>query len=495
MKQKAKFLERFRPHFGEVLFHDFTNDDFVSPKTITFFELIKPQVDKYFSGKKFRFLEVAPNKNFIAYKIMEAYDADGCLFDMSLQALLAGKKIAAKNGLDFDLKLSQGDFRNLPYENAEFDFVYMSGAIHHSFSPEKVAKEIARVTKPGGYFMLINEPVARSMSTYTYQGTRHGDGDKEEKFESKLEEAGIKGFVSYPIVGGRAESLFGMTENWSIPLQAYEELSKDYFELCQTTFLPNELSKIEQFIFESIDDEFEIIWKAVRSEYRRVKAEFDNHDTDRMNAFGFALPSEEALRSRLLQSFIESNQHKFVNCPPEKLKLFLFGGRIHCMYKRNSTQSSSELIDENSAGALSSDDYYCDLTKNNLPKLQQEEFLEECFSRDEWDLVLDGDNYSYINKSHSFSINLRENWKDVILCFRVYTIGIEEPYDVKLFNGTDLISSHNVIRNESWGDVIYCQSLNDKIEIVIEGFNGENVAGHLRLGSLKLYSIEDKTKV
>ena len=46
----------------------------------------------------------------------------------------------------------KADMRQLPFENGTFDYVYSHGVIHHSDEPEKVAREILRVLRPGGRF-------------------------------------------------------------------------------------------------------------------------------------------------------------------------------------------------------------------------------------------------------------------------------------------------------------------------------------------------------
>lgn len=46
------------------------------------------------------------------------------------------------------------DMNNLPYEDASFDFVYSSLAVHYSATPGELYKEIARVLKQGGAFQF-----------------------------------------------------------------------------------------------------------------------------------------------------------------------------------------------------------------------------------------------------------------------------------------------------------------------------------------------------
>jgi ubiquinone/menaquinone biosynthesis C-methylase UbiE len=56
----------------------------------------------------------------------------------------------AKEKLGDAVKITQGDAENLPYPDASFDRVVASSLLSHVKNPERVVKELARVTKPGG---------------------------------------------------------------------------------------------------------------------------------------------------------------------------------------------------------------------------------------------------------------------------------------------------------------------------------------------------------
>src|SRR5262249_3170620 len=51
-------------------------------------------------------------------------------------------------------ELVRADARELPFPNASFDYVYSHGVIHHSDEPERIAREIRRVLRPGGRFNI-----------------------------------------------------------------------------------------------------------------------------------------------------------------------------------------------------------------------------------------------------------------------------------------------------------------------------------------------------
>lgn len=51
-----------------------------------------------------------------------------------------------------------GDMNLLPFRDETFDFVLMSATAHHSPDIETSAKEAARILKPGGTMLVLNEP-------------------------------------------------------------------------------------------------------------------------------------------------------------------------------------------------------------------------------------------------------------------------------------------------------------------------------------------------
>ncbi len=54
------------------------------------------------------------------------------------------------------LELLEGDAEKLPFPDASFDGVLLSGLVHHFPDPRKLAAETARILKPGGRFMAFD---------------------------------------------------------------------------------------------------------------------------------------------------------------------------------------------------------------------------------------------------------------------------------------------------------------------------------------------------
>ena len=66
------------------------------------------------------------------------------------------RQMNKEQGLDPLVSVDDGDFENLPYDDASFDFVWSQDAILHSGNRERVLQEVARVLKPGGLFVMTD---------------------------------------------------------------------------------------------------------------------------------------------------------------------------------------------------------------------------------------------------------------------------------------------------------------------------------------------------
>ena len=70
---------------------------------------------------------------------------------------LSSKMIeVAKKKLPESVSLMIGDSENLPYPNQYFDVIYCNDSFHHYPSPENVIKEVFRVLKQGGTFIICD---------------------------------------------------------------------------------------------------------------------------------------------------------------------------------------------------------------------------------------------------------------------------------------------------------------------------------------------------
>jgi SAM-dependent methyltransferase len=72
--------------------------------------------------------------------------------DLSADLVAAGRELAPAN-----CELTVGDATALPFEYGSFDIVGCMRVLHHARRPELVVSELARVTRPGGRILLVDQ--------------------------------------------------------------------------------------------------------------------------------------------------------------------------------------------------------------------------------------------------------------------------------------------------------------------------------------------------
>ena len=72
--------------------------------------------------------------------------------DLSADLVAAGTEIAPAN-----CELRVGDATALPFEYGSFDIAGCMRVLHHARRPELVVSELARVTRPGGRILLVDQ--------------------------------------------------------------------------------------------------------------------------------------------------------------------------------------------------------------------------------------------------------------------------------------------------------------------------------------------------
>lgn len=84
----------------------------------------------------------------------------------------------AKSKLPEQVKLLLGDSETLPFSDNTFDVVYCNDSFHHYPAPMKVLKEVHRVLKPGGTFLMGDcwQPlVGRIIMNFYMRHSKEGD--------------------------------------------------------------------------------------------------------------------------------------------------------------------------------------------------------------------------------------------------------------------------------------------------------------------------------
>jgi ubiquinone/menaquinone biosynthesis C-methylase UbiE len=72
--------------------------------------------------------------------------------DLSEGLIAAGRELAPPN-----CELVVGDATALPFEYGSFDIVGCMRVLHHARRPELIVSELARVTRPGGRILLVDQ--------------------------------------------------------------------------------------------------------------------------------------------------------------------------------------------------------------------------------------------------------------------------------------------------------------------------------------------------
>jgi ubiquinone/menaquinone biosynthesis C-methylase UbiE len=97
---------------------------------------------------------------------------EGQVSDISPGMVAAAKRTA--QSLGFDVGGQVADAESLPYDDATFDLVVGHAVLHHVPDVELALREVVRVLRPGGRFVIAGEPtrygdwVARRLSRLTW---------------------------------------------------------------------------------------------------------------------------------------------------------------------------------------------------------------------------------------------------------------------------------------------------------------------------------------
>lgn len=226
----------FSPLLGEFCWHSFTTDPSISTISRQHFELVANLARRLPDHRNdLRILEVACYAHTTGYTLKEQFDAEVTLFELSASTLKLGRQLAGYDSDTTNPRLVAGDFHDLPFEDNAFDLVYICSALHHTWDWETVTNELQRVLAPGGVMFFENEPCRRSCCFYKFRVNRPHDFID---FENKLSDLGILRTVAEPYLGSRPESLFGMIENQTIPLNALLSQLNTNTRVVEATYNP-----------------------------------------------------------------------------------------------------------------------------------------------------------------------------------------------------------------------------------------------------------------
>ena len=95
------------------------------------------------------FLEVGPGPAFVSIELASRIPRAQIIgLDISETMIGIGRRNVAEASLSERITFRQGDAAEMPFDDAEFDFIVSSGSLHHWSKPIQVFDEIYRVLKP-----------------------------------------------------------------------------------------------------------------------------------------------------------------------------------------------------------------------------------------------------------------------------------------------------------------------------------------------------------
>jgi ubiquinone/menaquinone biosynthesis C-methylase UbiE len=171
---------RHDPKLANVIYHDWEAGSYDDKWSISYDErCITYARDRFVHAAGApdaaypRALEIGSGTGFFLLNLMQAGLIDsGAVTDISPGMVDVAVRNAMNLGLDVEGRVA--DAESLPYGDAEFDLVVGHAVLHHIPDVEGAFREILRVLKPGGRFVICGEPtergdiVARKLSQVTW---------------------------------------------------------------------------------------------------------------------------------------------------------------------------------------------------------------------------------------------------------------------------------------------------------------------------------------
>ena len=104
--------------------------------------------------------------------------------DSSIMAIQFARYLARHYNISDRVTLVQGDYSNIPPEikDGQFDVVYNSGVVEHVINPEGLIKQMAGITKPGGYVVIA---IPNEEGIF-YQRFKRKENDTKERYPSLI---------------------------------------------------------------------------------------------------------------------------------------------------------------------------------------------------------------------------------------------------------------------------------------------------------------------
>jgi ubiquinone/menaquinone biosynthesis C-methylase UbiE len=168
------------PKLANVLYHDWEAETYDAKWSISYDErCVTYARDRFVAvagddGWPYpRALELGCGTGFFLLNLKQAGVLDeGHVADISPGMVAAAQRNALSLGFEVDGRVA--DAESLPYDDATFDLVVGHAVLHHIPDVELALREVVRVLRPGGRFVIAGEPtrygdwIARRLSRLTW---------------------------------------------------------------------------------------------------------------------------------------------------------------------------------------------------------------------------------------------------------------------------------------------------------------------------------------
>lgn len=513
-----KQFEFVDAQLSEIIWHSFSLDPRILQMSHERFDKIDYLNKKYnfFINANSNVLEIAANNHITSYMIAAKYKSSGIVLDISKEALSQGRALAKQTFGDqilMSVKSIAGDFHNLPFESGSFDFIFVSHAIHHTNRPETLIREMLRVLKPEGLLLITEEPVKREMSIYQFNVNRK---ESFTPFETHLYESGNLGLIAYPSSphGSRPEELFGVIENYKIPLQDLRNLFKESCSIIEEWATPSEDWNLEQSFDRhllnqiiKIHDEKELRHD-IEVNLRKNLEIANNLFTDINQLMGMTKVNINAAVDIVMKQIDDAKKLAY-KIDAESVftvdHLNLFGGMYGCLLRRISHKyqnspkriiKASDILDVHQ-DFLESEHTLVDLNVKELPDIQinTAHNLLGTYPADDWSIYRDPYKIqSCVNKKALMKVNFKTVQKKGVLLCRYYGVFEKDPYKVVIKIGEIQIGSHTICANETRLFKAYLNQLDGPLIFDLQTLNGQplsiNPENRILVGILQYYSFK-----
>lgn len=271
------------PLLGETVWHTLVHDPAIAEVSEAHYRDVS-RVLRTYGGTQPQVLEVGAYAHTTAYMLAHRIGAQSTALDISTSTLRAGARFAAEAGLPLGrTRRIAADMHALPFEDGQFHLVYIASALHHASDWQRALAELLRVVAPGGLVFLQNEPCLRELCFYRFRTNRV---DALTPFETRLAALGAIRTVAEPHLGSRPESLFGMVENQTMPLDALVAAVEGQCEIVELRVVPEQcMGPLEQ----ALPDDPAATLQSVLAQAAPALGELEK-------GLGFSLPTAEEIR-------------------------------------------------------------------------------------------------------------------------------------------------------------------------------------------------------